>query len=69
MGKVVKLPKKKNTYQVHVRAQIVTYMMIEATSPIEARRLAVKSMPYEFSVDSFDSELDEVLDAEVSIFE
>lgn len=67
MGKVVKMPKKKKTYQVHLRTQVITYMLIEATSPIEAKKLAVQQMPYEFSIDSYDSELEEVIDADMSI--
>lgn len=67
MGKVVKLPKKKKTYQVHLRTQVVTYMLIEAENQKEAHRLAVLEMPSEFSIDSFDSELEEIINAEISI--
>lgn len=48
------------TYMVQVKSEITTYMTIDAKNKKEAEKEARKDMPFEFSVDSFDSDLDRI---------
>lgn len=53
---------KKKTYMVHIVSQVVTYMTIEAINTEEAKKKAYEEMPVEFSLDSYDAELDKIIE-------
>lgn len=53
---------KKKEYVVHVVSKVITYMSVEATTEEEAKEKAYEDMPTEFGIDSFDSELDTILE-------
>ena len=53
---------KKKEYVIHIVSKVITYMYVEAKNEEEAKDKAYEDMPTEFSIDSFDSELDKIIE-------